>query len=195
MVEQKGFEPSTPSLKFPRELASFFAMLRRISVSREFFANDLGQTDLPDRGSLLLFMDSRRRPMQSDQTGGLSPIACRVSSQSEAEEFSLAAPFRYPSGLVKLSALQRIRPVNSMTQRKVERYHRSLKNRILYARHLLRMDHRSDSLDDKPASARAYLAGVPRAWAAQQTTNHHKARGSSGQEPRKRYREVRPSRI
>jgi hypothetical protein len=59
----------------------------------------------------------------------------------------------------------------------------------------LRMDHCSDSPGDTPASARAYLAGVPRASAAQQTTNHHRSRGSSGQEPGKRYREGRPGRV
>src|SRR5271169_3977124 len=63
------------------------------------------------------------------------------------------------------------------------------------ARYWLRMDHCSDSPGDMPASARAYLAGVPRASAAQQTTNHHRWRGSSGQEPGKRYREGRPGRV
>src|SRR5580704_14184411 len=63
------------------------------------------------------------------------------------------------------------------------------------ARHRIRLDHRSDSPGDTPASARAYLAGVPRASAAQQTTNHYRSRGSSGQEPGKRYREGRPGRV
>src|SRR5882757_3447135 len=47
----------------------------------------------------------------------------------------------------------------------------------MYARHWLRVGHCSDSPGDTPASGRAYLAGVPRASAVQQTTNRHRLRG------------------
>jgi hypothetical protein len=80
-VEQRGFEPSTPESEIPREIGVLFRDAKANLCLERILRQRFGQTDLADRGSLLLCIDSRGRPMQSDQTGVFrqSPVGLAVS--------------------------------------------------------------------------------------------------------------------